>query len=115
VTTVLSRRQAKGTVATSSLSRKPGFQEARRDTWVQTLIVAHSDSLLQHRERSVIMDAHDPIFLPIILNFDPLTMKLLIAAFAAAVGAIVKSLTERVLNRWVPEPRLAKPEPEYIL
>jgi tetrahydromethanopterin S-methyltransferase subunit C len=46
---------------------------------------------------------------------DPVFVSLIAAVLSAAVGAVVKVLTERVLNRWVPEPRLAKPEPEYIL
>jgi|tagenome__1003787_1003787.scaffolds.fasta_scaffold20509070_2 hypothetical protein len=51
----------------------------------------------------------------VVLGHDPLVAKLLIATLTAAVGAVVKVLAKRVLNRWVPEPRLAKPEPEYIL
>ena len=49
------------------------------------------------------------------LNADPVAMQLLAAVLAAAVGAMVKVLMERALNRWVPEPRLAKPEPEFIM
>jgi hypothetical protein len=52
---------------------------------------------------------------PIALNIDPLAASVLIAVITAAVGAVVKVLTERALTRWVPEPRLAKPEEEYIL
>jgi hypothetical protein len=48
---------------------------------------------------------------PIALNIDSLTASVLVAV----VTAVVKVLTERALARWVPEPRLAKPEPEYIL
>lgn len=51
----------------------------------------------------------------IVLSLDPVAAGVLTAALAAAVGAVVKVLVERALSRWVPEPRLAKPEPEYIL
>lgn len=50
-----------------------------------------------------------------VLSHDPLVTSLLIAVVGAAVGAVVKVLVERALSRWVPEPRLAKPEEEYIL
>ena len=52
---------------------------------------------------------------PIALNLESLTASVLVAVVTAAVGAMVKVLTERALARWVPEPRLAKPEEEYIL
>ncbi|GEO43556.1 hypothetical protein SAE02_77040 [Skermanella aerolata] len=52
---------------------------------------------------------------PMALGHDPLLSSLLIAASVAAVSEVVKALTKRVLNRWVPEPRLARPEPEFIL
>ena len=45
------------------------------------------------------------------LSVDPVAVQLL----AAALTAVVTVLTERALNRWVPEPRLAKPEPEFIM
>jgi hypothetical protein len=54
-------------------------------------------------------------YYPIALNIDPLAGAVLVAVITAAVGAVVKVLTERALNRWVAEPRLAKPDEEFIL
>jgi hypothetical protein len=78
---------------------------------------------LRQMERNAFRDRGKPwlkavamlIGLQLDLVTDPVFVSLIAAVLSAAVGAVVKVLTERVLNRWVPEPRLAKPEPEYIL
>jgi hypothetical protein len=53
--------------------------------------------------------------LDLIQQLDLTSAGFIALVLAAAVGAAVQVIVEHMLNRWVPEPRHAKPEPEYIM
>jgi hypothetical protein len=50
-----------------------------------------------------------------LLSLDPVTLTILGGIVSGVTGGIVRPLVTHAIRRWVPDPRLTKPEVEYII